>query len=601
MNNEDKRSRRIQILRDSVAQKIAAGEVIDRPYSVVRELLDNAIDAGADSVELHLEQGGLKRIRLIDNGSGMSREDLELCYRPHATSKISSAEDLYHLQSLGFRGEALSSIAACAKLRITSKTEAAPAHSLEVREGKVIGLEVSRGSQGTVVDVSDLFYSMPGRKKFLKSPGAETAACSKTFLEKALAFPEIEFRYFTDGRMKHYLRSGSLLQRVGDLFKNQIDQNFLQEVRSTGGNFALHALLSSPAQHRRDRRHIHVYVNRRPIQEYSLMQAVHYAYQELLPGGSYPIAFLFLEIEPDMVDFNVHPAKREAKIKNLPEIHHQVVHSLKSVLNQKYSRPGSITGYHEKDSSLFDSSPAAVNGDGGSRKVSPPYPSSPAERKSPDLESWRQFAREKHQFPDSQSSDVIVSERAADEGVSFSDEPPLRYLGQVFDLFLLVAMEDQLYLIDQHAAHERILFDQINSGQLVRQKLLVPFSFELEEEEEEVLKNRLEIFHDMGIHLQRQAPGKWEITHLPAKFSGIEKGIVEALRSQISSEESFRSELFADLACKAAVKDGERLDDYSGLELARQAMSLPVPRCPHGRPIWLRISREELFVAVGRS
>ena len=285
MQPEKKTARRIHLLRDSVAQKIAAGEVIDRPFSVVRELLDNSIDSGADSIDLYIEGGGIRRIRVLDNGSGMSREDLELCYKPHATSKISAVGDIYNLHTLGFRGEALASIAACAKLTVTSAPENSQPHTLEVRNGTPIRLELSRGTQGTVVDVADLFYAMPGRRKFLKSAGAETAACKRTLLEKALPFPSISFRLYTDDQLKLFLPASDLQERIVQAYPGQINPQFLNHVEDEAGRFKIKAVLASPAVQRRDRRNIQVYVNRRRIQEYSLVQAVHYAYEELLPGA----------------------------------------------------------------------------------------------------------------------------------------------------------------------------------------------------------------------------------------------------------------------------------------------------------------------------
>src|SRR6056297_1745713 len=371
MQKEKTQPRRIHLLRDSVAQKIAAGEVIDRPFSVVRELLDNAIDSGADSIDLYIEGGGIRRIRVLDNGSGMDREDLELCYKPHATSKISAVGDIYNLHTLGFRGEALASIAACAKLSITSAPEEGEPYTLEVRNGSPIRLELSRGTQGTVVDVSDLFYAMPGRRKFLKSPGAETSACTRTFIEKALPFPDISFRLFTDDQLKLYLPAADLQKRIAAAHPNQVDPRFLNLVEEEAGRFKIKALLSSPAIHRRDRRNIQVYVNRRRIQEFSLVQAVHYAYEQLLPGGSFPVAFVFLEIDPELVDFNIHPAKREVKIKNLPEIHHQLVHTLKSHLNRKYNVPKKTAA----------PAPQELGGGGAFRTTERPY--------SVPLEKWK--------------------------------------------------------------------------------------------------------------------------------------------------------------------------------------------------------------------
>ncbi len=579
MNKNNHLSRRIQILRDTVARKIAAGEVIDRPFSVVRELMDNAIDAGAGTIDLHIEHGGLKRIRLIDDGSGMTREDLELCFLPHSTSKISNAEDIYKLHTLGFRGEALASIAACAKLTITSAVEGSSAHTLEVRNGSPLRIELSSGGRGTVIDVADLFYSMPGRKKFLKSTGAEGTACKRTFLEKAIPFPEIEFRFFVDGQLKLYFPPTNQKNRVLQAFQEQLSEDFLSEVESTAGRFRFHSVLSSPSRFRRDRRLIHVYVNKRRIQEYALLQAIQHAYEDLLPGGSFPMAFLFLDIDPELVDFNIHPAKREVKIKNLPEIHHQVVHSLKEHLNREYGQAPEWVPPAENHSLEY------------------------ADFKTPNrenLDAWKSFARETAPSPSRAAAfprsphipPAMEKENEAEEEIQF--------IGQVFDLFLIVQKKEQIYLIDQHAAHERIIFNKLAEGPRNVQQLLVPFAFEIESDEENLLESRLEDFNEVGITLKKQSRGNWLITHLPVRFAGLEHEIIMSIREQLTSAESFKTHLFADLACKAAIKDGEVLDHYSAGELAIQALKLPTPRCPHGRPIWLALSRNELFKAVGR-
>lgn len=601
MDQVQNTSRRIHLLRDSVAQKIAAGEVIDRPFSVVRELLDNSLDSGADNIDLYIEGGGVRRIRVLDNGNGMNREDLELCYRPHATSKISAVGDIYNLHTLGFRGEALASIAACAKLSITSASEAGEPHTLEVRNGTPIRLELSRGTRGTVVDVADLFYAMPGRRKFLKSPGAETSACRRTFLEKALPFPGRNFRFFTDDQLKLFLPASDLQSRIVSAFPDQFDPQFLNQVEDEAGHFKIKAILASPSIYRRDRRFIHVYVNKRRIQEYSLVQAVHYAYEELLPGGAFPFAFIFLEIDPELVDFNIHPAKREVKIKNLPEIHHQLVHTLKSHLNRKYNMPKRTTG------------PATQElGYGDLRKTGRPY--------SVPLEKWKSIGRTlpgadtEHSSAAEQSDGDTAAEQPftteqpaggiTPEQLKADPEaarPEIEYIGQVFNLFLIVRRNDSVYMIDQHAAHERIIFEQLIEGTVQSQNLLVPYEFEVEDEVESLLRKRTDEFAKIGIHIEQTDTGRWRILRIPARFAGLEEELIEALQLQEVSESGFKARLFADLACKGAVKDGEKLDPYSATELAISAFKLEVPRCPHGRPIWFQISRSELFELVGRT
>ncbi|MFW6208583.1 MAG: DNA mismatch repair endonuclease MutL [Spirochaetota bacterium] len=574
MQQEHKTARRIHLLRVSVAQKIAAGEVIDRPFSVVRELMDNSIDSGADTIDLYIEGGGIRRIRVLDNGSGMSREDLELCYKPHATSKISAVGDIYNLHTLGFRGEALASIAACAKLTVTSASEDSQPHTLEVRNGTPIRLDLSRGTRGTVVDVADLFYAMPGRRKFLKSAGAETSACKRTLLEKALPFPSINFRLYTDDQLKLFLPAADLQERIVQAYPGQLNPQLLNQVEEEAGRFKIRAVLASPAVRRRDRRNIQVYVNRRRIQEYSLVQAVHYAYEELLPGGAFPVAFIFLDIDPELVDFNIHPAKREVKIKNLPEIHHQLVHSLKEHLNRKYSFP---EPHHQRPQAPARESEMDFG---------------PAPSYAVPVDRWKELG--------SRQSEKAESRPAADAAEDSYDSR-IEYVGQVFDLFLIVRRGSSIYMIDQHAAHERIIFEQLTEGVVRSQNLLVPYEFAVEEDVETLLKQRTAEYEQIGIRLEQIEPGRWRIVQLPARFAGLEESLVASLSSQEASESAFKANLFADLACKAAVKDGERLDRYSAEELAKQAFALRVPRCPHGRPIWFRISRDELFEIVGRS
>jgi len=622
MNQTESASRRIHILRDSVAQRIAAGEVIDRPFSVIRELLDNSIDAGADSIDIHIEEGGIKHIRVIDNGRGMDRSDLELCYLPHATSKIHTAEDIYRLQTLGFRGEALSSMAACSKLLITSSTGTDSSHTLEIRNGTPIRLELSGGSRGTAVTVSDLFYSMPGRRRFLKSPGAEGAACFRTFLEKALPFPDIQFRFFNSDTLKLFLPGTDRKHRILQAFPSQFTPDFLHQLTDEAGAFRLEAVFTSPSIKKRDRRYIHIYVNGRRIQEYSLVQAVQYAYDEILPGGSFPAAFIFLDVDPELVDFNIHPAKREAKIKNLKEIHHQIVQSLKSYLNSTFLIPDSgSTGFFGKTAGIAGEKEGRRKESGGSLfhtgqsvdYLSLPVPDrqDSAERASSgyghtlpagkhggpssfsiDIGKWKGYAGGTESFRPGDKTDTPVQSPAGGS---------VRYIGQLFNLFLLAERDEQLFLIDQHAAHERILYDAIVDGPRNSQQLLVPHEFDIEPELEVFVEDRLEEYRKIGIHIGKTGENRWRITHLPERFSGLEGEIVQGIREQSLPKASFQSKLFADLACKAAVRDGEVLDTYSAEALVEKALSLPIPRCPHGRPIWLKISREELFQAVGRT
>ena len=587
-------SRRIHILRDTVSQRIAAGEVIDRPFSVVRELMDNAIDAGAQRIDLSIENGGLKKIRLRDDGLGMSREDLELCTLPHATSKIEDAEDIYRLSTLGFRGEALASIAACAHLTITSATAPGEAHVLEIQEGEKKRLTGGPGSRGTVVEAEDIFFSMPGRRKFLKRAGAETSACKKTFIEKTLPYPDLTFSFQKDGDLELKLNPASPARRVAEAHPGLLQPDFLHEIEEEAGDFSFSAVLSSPSFVRKDRRYIHIYVNGRRIQEFSLVQAVEYAYRTVLPGGSHPAAFLFLSINPELVDFNIHPAKREAKIKNLSSIHHEVVQRISRFLQHSgFHSPGG--GY---DASLGPSSAEeAVQGyfprfAAGSRFS---FGGNPAFAPV-DIPAMREIGRNATLPTQSRDQENAVAEREKGE----PDTGQFIYRGQVYGVFLIVETEKELLLIDQHAAHERIIYDRLLASSTRRQPLLLPHPFDIEEEEEKLLERRLTEYESLSISVKKERSGRWLLTAVPENCTGMEAEIVDFLISPQKTEESMQAALYADIACKRAVKEGERLDPVSAEKLIEDTLALPVPRCPHGRPVWISLSEEELYRRVGR-
>jgi DNA mismatch repair protein MutL len=330
----------VHILREEVSRKIAAGEVIDRPLAVVRELLDNALDAGARSVEVYLEGGGLERIRVVDDGQGMSREDLELATLRHATSKIEQEDDLAKVMTLGFRGEALASIAACARLTLTSLAAGGgSAYRLSIEGGRRLALEPATGVPGTTVDVAQLFFNLPARKRFLKSVAAESLGCRQAFLEKALPHPSVGFRLFVDGELRLFLPAQGARERVAAAVGLDLQHLHAAEGKTTGARALVVA--GRPELARRDRKFLHLYVNRRRIADYSLLQAAEYAFSQYVPGGSHPVAFLFLEVDPALVDFNIHPAKKEARFRNLAELRQLVIGTLRGLLADFALRAGS--------------------------------------------------------------------------------------------------------------------------------------------------------------------------------------------------------------------------------------------------------------------
>jgi DNA mismatch repair protein MutL len=617
---DESASRRIEILREDVSRKIAAGEVIDRPFSVIRELLDNSLDAAADAVDVYIEGGGIARISVVDNGTGMSREDLLLCSERHATSKIREEADLYRVRSLGFRGEALASVAACSRLEIVSRQREggraaeATAHRLRVEGGKRLGLEQWRGNPGTVVTVSELFYNLPVRRKFLKSTGGETGMCRQTFLEKAVAHPDVSFRFFADGKLKSFLPPQEQKQRVARAFSLPAEHLSLLELQQPVLN--LRIVAARPEFARRDKRLIQIYVNRRRIFEYSLVHAIEYAYGGYMPGGQHPVAFIFLELDPQLVDFNIHPAKREARFRDLPALHQMITGTLREHLSSfdlrgpHLARRSEERGTETEGRFAFpeDREPGVSGGysygPGADRSASASarfpvdrIPGAPV-RSGGQERSGAEPAEPAE--PAKSAAAGRVGDKAPAGRAGEAGQP--RYRGQLFKLFLLVEYGSSLYIVDQHAAHERILFEQLKSAEPTTQELLMPIRLEIGSNSAEVIAGREELFQRLGIRVEASDDGTYEITALPEALISIEEEtLIQALLRERGSVDELVDNVFSLAACRLAVKEGKELDPLTATELIQRAFQLSNARCPHGRPIWFEVTEQQLLREVGRT
>ncbi len=563
---------RVRVLSESVARKIAAGEVIDRPLAVVRELLDNAIDAGATRIEVRWEAGGTKLIEVVDDGQGMSREDLELCWLPHSTSKIETEHDLETLQSLGFRGEALASIAACSRLTIdTCDRDDGPAHRLTIEGGRNPEVRPVSGVRGTRVRVEDLFADLPARRRFLKTPGAEGNLCRRVLEEKALGSPQVALTLVVDGVRRLHLPSQTEAERVVAVQGAPWKAESLVSWAAEAEGFRLRGYALKPPLSRSDRKGIRVYANRRPLQEYGLVQALCYAFEGYLPGGVYPQAVLFLDVDPALVDFNIHPAKREARFRNLGTIHQTVVESLRSALTAQNLRFSSPEAVPFQEPLAFDAAPQGRSG-----------PALRGRAQLPSVSAW----------------DVADLTSASEVREAPGDD--FRYLGQVLGVFLVAEVGDTLYLVDQHAAHERILYDAFRDHGGKVQELLFPRRFAPEEDVQPLLEAQWQAYEALGVRVRPLGGGEFELLALPQTVAGMEKTVIEFLRTNTKPVADLEKDLYASLSCRAAVMDGDPLDPAAARDLLRRTFALPHARCPHGRPIWTVLTREELFSKVGR-
>jgi DNA mismatch repair protein MutL len=552
------RSRRIHLLRDEVARKIAAGEVIDRPLSIVRELLDNAIDAGATSIDVTLEAGGMGRVRVADDGAGMDAEDLALCWKPHATSKIETEDDLLRVTSLGFRGEALSSIALCSRLVMTScaGSEGTP-HRLEVHGGRQVSFGPCPGRPGTVVDVSELFYNFPARRKFLRSVSAESGLCRGVFVDRAVAHSRIAFRLVNEGEQKLLLPPADAVQRIAAAWSALVDGRLLREITAEGEGFRVRIVAGEPELRRRDRKLLQAFVNGRRVSEYALLQAAEHGYAGWMPGGWYPVAFVFVSIDPGLVDFNIHPAKKEVRFRNLPDVHRVISGAIHGMLAPHPRTPVDAGTPFPSGEAAGDRLPLAER----------PRPGFPL-RVSPDP-------------------------------VPRTAQPDIRFLGQAFGVFLLFELPGRLILMDQHAAHERVIFERLGARAPAVQELLFPLGFDVSEDEARSLDAAQAELAGLGVVLRRAGARAFEVTALSDDMKVIpEERLIELLRDARGAE--WRDRFRAGAACRMAIKEGDRVDPVTAVELCAKSLALPVARCPHGRPIWHEVSETDLLRLVDR-
>lgn len=646
---QDKKTRRaVRQLSADVARKIAAGEVIDRPNAIVRELMDNAVDSGADSISVEISGGGIEKIRISDNGSGMTKEDLSACARPHATSKIVDTADLNNITTLGFRGEALASIAAVSRLSISSGNWRMKASILE--DHLLEQIPLVQNGEGTIVMSEGLFENYPARRRFLKRPSSENMLCRETFVEKALPRPDIAFRLTTDNSLRLDLpKDVTLTERfVSALELNESTENFAELKACGGTEWKFKLVIGEPTVYRSDRRQIFIYINGRRVQEFSLLQAIEYGCQGFFPNGTHPVAALFAEVDPSTVDFNIHPAKKEVRFRDSSALHHGVSSTVKEYFrsygiknsqifeDKDNKEQNNVPGFdfgetspslkvfenhskmNENSETQFFSSLAALALSENSKlqeKNEKSAISTSSQKTAGDLRS-RFFNYDSTQTAQktlyenqsykndhiSENSGSKIYEKTEFPQFTKPDSDGFCYIGTVLNCFLVAQVQDTIYFIDQHAAHERIIFNKLLSGKTETQALLIPYKITTEDEsEEKYLEAALPFLKNAGFTGKNAGEGIFEFSEVPARWKGTQNDLQSALLDKLVKPEDIIYSVAAMTACKAAVKDGYVLDRAAAEELARQALKLPDPHCPHGRPVWTTLTKEQLFARVRRT
>lgn len=595
----------VHILSADVARKIAAGEVVDRPAALVRELLDNALDAEARTIEVQIEGGGARRTEVIDDGVGMTREDLALCWLPHATSKVASLEDLLAAETLGFRGEALAAITAVAHVEILTSTDGREAWQLSVGPGGFDRaaealehlIKQTRRVRGTTVRVLGLFDSVPARKKFLKRDGSEALLCKQMLIDKAMAFPDRTFRFLQDGNLKLFFPPvSSYRERFIQAQCEGAEQQFIYELYAQGEGFRITMIVGGPALYRADRRQQFVFANGRRIQDFALIQALEYGLEGAYPNGSHPVGALFITIDPALADFNIHPAKREVRFKDPGALHHAITTSLKQFMHNLLLQDKRGQTVRGPDTALQKNSvfEKGAQIQGVHHRLS-----------QGAYEGWDLGIANAQSQPLPRETGRLAMEALLEHPPQYQKVPQIHqsatYIGQLFGLFLLAEAASVLYIIDQHAAHERILYDTLSSQPIQKQDLLIPLTFETESEEQDrFITLHKDPLAELGIVLDGQGQGHWAITALPANWKKDDSETLQDILKLSEAGESFTERWLATMACHMAIKDGDYIDRVTAQALVEAALALPIPRCPHGRPVWTTISRDELFQAVRR-
>jgi DNA mismatch repair protein MutL len=579
----------IHLLSDDVASQIAAGEVVERPASVVKELLENSLDAGARNISIRIEGAGRRLIEVSDDGGGIDREELPLAVARHATSKLHTAEDLFHITTLGFRGEALASIASVSRFSITTRRSGAEVGArIRVEGGSNGPLEGVGVPEGTVVRVEDLFYNVPARLKFLKQDSTERGQIDGLVTRYALAYPQVRFQLWQDNRPSLKTSgNGDRREILAQLYGVEIARQLL-EVSSEEDGRQMTGFISPVALTRSNRRDITFFINGRWVQSAPLTTALVQAYHTLLMVGRFPLAVVFLQIPPEEVDVNVHPAKAEVRFRDADRIFSMVQRGTRRAL-LAYSPVPSI--------GMPQWHPAA----------SQPQMINPAWNVDPDTQSGVRPAELPAEaiYP----STPTTGGEATD--LPSGQLPLLRLIGQVGLSYLVAEGPDGLYLIDQHAAHERVLFErlmkQVEGKRIPAQALLEPAIVTLPPQQAGVFYDQLDVLEHLGFQVEPFGPASFRVRSIPALLTGFDPAA--ALRVLVEDfeedENPLRNEVEARVAarvCKrAAVKAGQTMAVDEQKKLLADLETCQSPRtCPHGRPTMIHLSVDLLERQFGR-
>ncbi|MBU0688519.1 MAG: DNA mismatch repair endonuclease MutL [Gammaproteobacteria bacterium] len=588
----------IQLLPDLLINQIAAGEVIERPASALKELLENSLDAGATEISVQLESGGIKLLRVRDNGCGITQKQLPLALMRHATSKIASLDDLQRVASMGFRGEALASMAAVAQVTLTSRTaDAAHAWQVEAIDGALSDAAPSAHAQGTSFEMRELYFNTPARRKFLKSENTEFAWCEETFKRIALSRPDVAFSLQHNGKSKWQLASQDLPQRINAILGSEFGQ-YAVKVEREIGPLHLYGIAALPAYSRSTRDEQYFFVNGRFVRDKVLMHAVRQAYQDILHHQRHPAFVLFLDMPPEQVDVNVHPAKSEVRFRESQGIHQFVFHALQDALSATMADKGetATASPRQETPSFAPIQQQPMRFGAAEQQATYRVWESQSQALGPRTEDQVSNSRESH----SATQSSITNPQS-------SPEHPLGYaLGQLSGIYILAQNQQGLIVVDMHAAHERIVYERLKTAfdaqQMPTQPLLIPVTFgadplaiaTVEEEQDALNKLGFDIApistHTLAV---RAMPAMLKQSHAEAAAREVLHELHEFGASRALTER--RNELLATLACHSAVRANQQLSlPEMNAILREMEQTERADQCNHGRPTWFQVTLAEL-------
>jgi len=585
----------IRKLEPHLVNQIAAGEVIERPASAIKELVENALDAGASTITVHLREGGRSLIAVTDNGIGMSREDLELAVERHATSKLPE-NDLFNIQTLGFRGEALPSIGSVSRLHLTSRLQdSEEAWLLKVEGGEKKTTVPASHPHGTHIEVKDLFYATPARLKFLKSPSTELSHAVELLNRLAMSHPTVAFKLLADQRVVFdYKACASLQERLSQVMGTDFSENALT-LEMSRGEILLKGFISLPTFNRANAAHQYLFVNGRPVKDKLLQGAVRAAYQDFLASNRYPLLALFLEIPREEVDVNVHPAKTEVRFRDSGLVRGTLVSALKQTLANASQKTATTINFQAMQA--FRSEPLRQP---SLREYRPaPPPPRPVYNEN-IVPPWSRETA----IPD-------IQELHEEESLPLVQTPRLGFAkAQLHETYIVAQTEEGLVIVDQHAAHERLVYERLKAdmGHVKRQPLLIPEVVELEESELQSLKELLEDLLALGLVIEIFGEKALLVREIPALLGEVDlQGLMRDLADEIKDMGSPLSlkerlaEILSTCACHHSIRAGRKLsvDEMNAL-LRQMEQTAHSGQCNHGRPTYVELKRADMEKLFGR-